>query len=332
MHGRNRSEYKAKVRDPAVAAALAKKARQWHAVQAELLKNKLDDVSNDTDGEATGRKLFVFTYQLLTVNPDPLWLWNRRRTPLLSSLQRPRRTEATASDATVGGNQQEEYDWKAVELELTQNALQGNPKAYGAWLHRKWVWQQYLETTPWSSTSGSDALLEAELALVETFLQRDERNFHGWNYRRFVVSCRLALAQQHEMQAGDEGGVVADGSWWIPALDDDDGNGGKQVMVCWMGPQVLDGAAITEKKAVFESTNCKSVSTKTRQILEREVEFSLSKIRDNFSNFSAFHYRSKLLPIIEILNSDEDPEGWWRKTLEEELELVESAVFTEPDE
>mmetsp|Transcript_25662 Transcript_25662/g.59276 ORF Transcript_25662/g.59276 Transcript_25662/m.59276 type:complete len:187 (-) Transcript_25662:105-665(-) len=63
---------------------------------------------------------------------------------------------------------------------LTQAALERNPKAYGASMRRKWILQH---------VKASSSVLQAELALTAQFLELDERNFHCWNHRRFVVAC-----------------------------------------------------------------------------------------------------------------------------------------------
>lgn len=52
-----------------------------------------------------------------------------------------------------------------------------------------------------------------------------------------------------------------------------------------------------------------------------QVEFTMSKINSNFSNYSAWHLRSHLLPGLgEDLHA----------VAADELELVKSAFFTEP--
>jgi geranylgeranyl transferase type-2 subunit alpha len=64
-----------------------------------------------------------------------------------------------------------------------------------------------------------------------------------------------------------------------------------------------------------------------------EWEFTKQKIQDNFSNFSAFHYRSQLLPhILLLLQTKEDEQEERTSLLQEELQLIEDAVCTEPDD
>jgi len=68
-------------------------------------------------------------------------------------------------------------------------------------------------------------------------------------------------------------------------------------------------------------------------IIQSEFEFTRDKIDTNFSNYSAFHYRSKLLPLI--LNSKSKSKSNSNSKLEiarEELQICQSAVFTEPGE
>jgi len=257
MHGRKRSEYKAVQRDPKYAAGLAEKAEKWHTLNKELLQRRRD----------TSDVTLQLTEKLLLVNPDPLMLWNHRRDII----------QATKLDIET-------------ELRVTQAALQNNPKAYGAWFHRKWSIVDYL-----LNDNASTEILDNELKLTESFLQRDERNFHCWNYRRFVVSCVMY-------------GSSADGAWkYTPEGDDD------EIVRVLMGAQVARDHSSSSPCSINDA------------VLQKEWDFSTRKIQDNFSNFSAFHYRSKLLPLMATTKNME-------AFVSDELELVENAVFTEPDD
>ena len=88
--------------------------------------------------------------KLLLINGDAYTLWNYRKEILV-----------------------DDFD-ASVELSLTAQCLEKNPKCYGAWYHRKWVLARRPE------------LASAELGLCSIFLEADERNFHCWNHRRFA--------------------------------------------------------------------------------------------------------------------------------------------------
>ena len=323
MHGRNRSEYKAHQRDPKTVAKLGAKAQQWHVVSAKLLQQRTDlrSTAATTSIKDNLEDLLValtLTENLLTVNPDPLSLWNHRR-ELLQAL--PPNNASNDTDAQT--SPQATWDL-ATELRVTQTALQNNPKAYGAWFHRKWVIQQHLVRTIDStsqessqSTSSSFPLLQQELALTALFLQRDERNFHCWNYRRFLVACQLELWCFSSDQAASSAAtsLLLDGSW---KLEDD--------------PTPLLGAQIASLNSTNTTSSLSKHATMIYKLVQQELEFSDTKIQQNFSNFSAFHYRSKLLPLLPQLPANQDSYQHWTSLLAQEFEIIENAVFTEPDE
>lgn len=291
MHGRRRDEYKARLQNTKIAAGLAQKAQQWNTLSQELLKRRRQsgEVSKERDAET-----LALIEKLLLVNPDPLALWNHRRELIL----------AKTGDFEV-----------SKELVLTASCLERNPKAYGAWFHRKWSIRKALSAAE-SSTSSSTSLLERELALCAQFLKLDERNFHCWNYRRFVVSALLQICATPSTSSDDEreGKVFVDGSWlWEKEQD---------VLVI-MGAQVASPDQATSLQGLVLSLNFQLLA-----LLQSEWDFTTQKIHENFSNCSAFHYRSKLLPLKLLASEDASPLTMART----ELEMVHNAIFTEPDD
>lgn len=288
MHGRQRSEYKTLQSDPKVIASLTKKAEQWFTLTAQInLENAL-----------------VLTEKLLTVNPDPLYLWNERRK--LCGL---------------------EWETEAI---LTATALKNNPKAYGAWFHRKWCLAQQVIKM---DQNHKEDLLKQELTLTVHFLERDERNFHCWNYRRFVVSLLLSLGQET---------LESSGAWsfcW-PLEDPSLGQPTEEMLL--MGAQIasIPSTENNNKNGATTSTStASSTFEENKDWIYHEWEFTKTKIVQNFSNFSAFHYRSKLYPLVFLLQTTAqatcETKSKKEKTLSflrGELTLVENAIFTEPDD
>ncbi|XP_033626291.1 geranylgeranyl transferase type-2 subunit alpha-like [Asterias rubens] len=173
-----------------------------------------------------------FTNQLLSANPDYYSLWNYRREIFLEL------TKTSPSE-----DLQSRY---SKELSFLESCLMVNPKSYGAWHHRCWV-MEHMPEPDWSR----------EVSLCNKYLEYDERNFHCWDYRRFVTT-----------------------------------------------------------KAKIEPAE--------------ELKFSTAKISTNFSNYSSWHYRSKLLPLLYP-----DPENKGRikeEILLQEYELVQNAFFTDPND
>ena len=199
------------------------------------------DTERDSDAQSDRngwmRELLLLE-EVLQLNPEFYTLWNRRRLLLLRVFDC---NNALLKDKRNAGCK--------AELQFLDRLLQKVPKSYWLWNHRRWC----LETF---NTDQENALVlwKKELDAVNYMLNLDARNFHGWDYRRYILA-----------------------------------------------------------KAPFQ------ISTPMA-----EFQYTQEKIQQNFSNYSAWHYRSKLLPIVFS-----DPNAL-SKQLEKEVEFVRNAIFTEP--
>lgn len=181
------------------------------------------------------------TMELLLLNPEYYTIWNYRREIMLQGL-------FPNSDDTTKQNILDK------ELKTLQDIMKDFPKVYWIWNHRKWC----LSQIPWPDWSR-------ELLLVTKMLERDARNFHVWEYRRYVVA---------QIEKAEE-------------------------------------------------------SSKA----QREFEYTTAAINSNFSNFSAWHNRTKLIPqILSQVPDADDRDQRRRELLKDELELIKGAIYTDPDD
>jgi len=183
MHGRKRKQ-KGEVENPVEVTKRAVKVKAYTKLSNAILKLRVAAVAASKDPtmlSVVEKNSLKATAKMASVNPDFYTLWNFRRDILTRQL-------VPLQDEDVHTHTQRVTEMSAVELELTENALtKRNPKCYYAWHHRKWV----------ISLGFCD--LNAELALCARFLERDERNFHCWTYRRCVAS-ELDVSLSDEFQ------------------------------------------------------------------------------------------------------------------------------------
>uniref|UniRef100_A0A7S1FRN1 Geranylgeranyl transferase type-2 subunit alpha n=1 Tax=Corethron hystrix TaxID=216773 RepID=A0A7S1FRN1_9STRA len=181
-----------------------------------------------------------------------------------------------------------------TELDLTASCLKRNPKSYPAWHHRKWSISKYK-----SNSLSDDDVVNDELCLTATFLKMDERNFHCWNYRRFIVGIML-------------GSNCVDGSW-------------PTHVATVMGPQ------IHQLGTFGVSSLAPSSPSILKDIVRSELNFTSAAVASNFSNSSALHYRSKLLPVVALIDGRDNITSKRLDLARNELQsIVRDAVFTEP--
>ena len=156
MHGRKREPKEVKYSEKRVEAK-KKKAKLYGQLSKQVHERCIGQKNFDEDS-------LMLSAKLLEMNCELYSLWNYRKEYLKPKLQ---------------GEEGEEGERRALvgkELKLVEAALQKNPKSYATWQHRKWV-----------VAHKNLVDLKHELALCQMLLAVDERNFHCWSYRRYVV-------------------------------------------------------------------------------------------------------------------------------------------------
>ncbi|ODV86116.1 hypothetical protein CANARDRAFT_22023 [[Candida] arabinofermentans NRRL YB-2248] len=135
----------------------AAKIIKYRRLNDTVFENKQRELYND--------KAFNETTALLNLNPELYSIWNYRRDILVKN-------------KFNGLNEQELHELFQSELRFVQEQLYKYPKCYWIWNHRIWCL---------NNDRLSDWLFE--LKLIAKFFQADSRNYHVWQYRRFIVEC-----------------------------------------------------------------------------------------------------------------------------------------------
>ena len=217
--------------------------KKLKAIQAEILKikakNKYDQKSMD------------FLLKSSVLMPDYPTLWSIRKILIEQYLP------------TITDDQCKEF--LAKEIKSILPIMMKNPKSYLLWYHRVWCLVKYVEIEIKLKTPLEESILIGEIGLCNKFFQKDDRNFHCWNYRVKLLSL-ISIYFQDTFQ----------------------------------------------------------------KFIEDELKFTLGKITVNFSNFSAWLYRSKLIPIYFIQHNIK----WNTKEaldfFKDDLELIKKAIYTDP--
>ena len=136
------------------------------------------------------RESLQLTSRLLTLNPEYYTIWNHRRRILQHQFAPPNSHDLSLEEQP-GGKSPDDLNKNTLELLMSDlsfvfSLLRKFPKCYWIWNHRLWLIQQASTHLP---TPTVRKLWEGELLLVSKMLSLDNRNFHGWGYRRIVVAA-----------------------------------------------------------------------------------------------------------------------------------------------
>ncbi|RFU82093.1 hypercellular [Trichoderma arundinaceum] len=148
--------------------------------------------------------VFELTTKLLRQNPEYYTIWNVRRRCLISCLL-SKATDQQASDgqeqALDTKNQESDGDVLQSEIAFTMPLLLEFPKCYWIWNFRQWLLSQAIQRLP---LPVARKIWETELSLVSKMLNKDQRNYHAWGYRRLVVAQLESPELDGKSMAEDE--------------------------------------------------------------------------------------------------------------------------------
>lgn len=181
--------------------------------------------------------------------------------------------------------------WDDELLLLTEKILLQNSDVYTLWNIRREVFQNN-KNSNWSDEEYT-SMLEKELTLTENCLKNNPKSYSVWHQRWWVMEYIQKPDWEKEL------------TLCTKCLNLDERN-----FHCWDYRQY-----VVEKAGISDHA---------------EYEFSTTKILNNFSNYSSWHYRSKILTKLFYNDSEETPVMQQKR--EEELELVMNATFTDPND
>uniref|UniRef100_A0A8C6P4I9 Geranylgeranyl transferase type-2 subunit alpha n=1 Tax=Nothobranchius furzeri TaxID=105023 RepID=A0A8C6P4I9_NOTFU len=177
-------------------------------------------------------------------------------------------------------------------LQLTQQLLSSNPDFATLWNYRREI-LLHLETV--KDENEVQKIYEAELSFLESCLKVNPKSYGSWHHRGWV-SARLPRPDwARELGLCDR------------CLSLDDRN-----FHCW------------DYRRMVVKVSGVSV--------EQELGFTDRLICSNFSNYSSWHYRSTLLPLLHPECPEQASPHLCEEQLLKEYELVQNAVFTDPND
>ncbi|KAI0340483.1 rab-protein geranylgeranyltransferase [Trametopsis cervina] len=212
------------------------------------------------------------------------------------------RDQAKLKEYLVLTDDKKKEDYTPEAFDLTTRMLRINPEFYTVWNYRRIIMLKELFLK--SSPEAVNQLLNEDLDMTTAFLKQHPKVYWIWNHRRWCLEN------------------VPDG----PSEEDPNGwriaNWNKQL---YLVDKMLDADARN-----FHAWNYRRYvlgNVPTLRSEQSELVYTTRKIEANFSNFSAWHQRTKLL--TSLWDSGKlDPV----KSKEEEFELVRNAMYTDPED
>jgi len=191
-------------------------------------------------------------------------------------------------------------------LSLTSKLLKLNPEYYTVWNHRRRILEKLFHD---AELPAIEELLGADLQFLLPLLIQYPKCYWIWNFRLWILErCTGLLAPS------------AARMFWEQELD-------------------LVGKMLRRDSRNFHGWACRRTviealrsldgkDLNTSSLTNTEFSYTTTMIKGNLSNFSAWHQRSKLIPVLLDEGGARDEER--RQMFDTELALIRSALFTDP--
>ena len=175
------------------------------------------------------------------------------------------------------------------------------PEILTAWNYRRETIEARTGDAATTSEGGDEGEGEGdwwsdELRVSETALRNNPKSYPSWYHRKWVVRRMIEAFGTEEGRARET--LEREAKLCADMLNADDRN-----FHCWAYRRF-----VTEKLG---------------RGVEEELQYTLTKIENNFSNYSAWHYRSAILESRGAADAE---------TLAREFELASNAFYTEPED
>jgi geranylgeranyl transferase type-2 subunit alpha len=179
-------------------------------------------------------------------------------------------------------------DYNEDTLKLTSQILEYNGDCYTAWNYRR---QIFLEWEKIKTKEAMNKIYQDELQFLEKALQAHPKSYWAWFHRKWITQRPACHCDwQRELNLCTK------------ALSLDSRN-----FHCW-----------SYRRYCVE---------KAKITAQEELNYTTKMIEENFSNYSAWHQRSKLLPRVY----ENDPVSF-NAAIRKEFDFVRQAFYTEPED
>ncbi|KAJ1680286.1 ATP-binding cassette long-chain fatty acid transporter pxa2 [Spiromyces aspiralis] len=193
-------------------------------------------------------------------------------------------------------------------LALTAKLLNLNPELHTVWNYRRVILQSLLSGA--QDAAAAQGQLNYELEFIEVIIRKNIKSYWMWNHRTWVLESMPMPDWKHEL------GLVS------KMLEIDARN-------CKIHGWDYRRRVVEELKRTSDEPD---------QIDRDEFEYTTTKIMQDFSNHSAWHNRSKLLPSMlgqqgseaERLLTTRQGIAWFLS--ETEVEMIKTAIYTDPED
>nr|XP_013180939.1 unnamed protein product [Papilio xuthus] len=187
-------------------------------------------------------------------------------------------------------------------LQITELALENNPKSYQAWYHRLYIY----ELNPNLLINQ----IEREIKLISLLLKFDPRNFHCWNYKEGI---RKILELEGVKEGSSEDGEGSNEKGDVECLKDaEEGNEGES----------LKNSKGDTNNPTPHTTPHKDTHTSLTTHLN-----SLNSIQYNISNYSFLHSYGNFDPCAAIFTDPYEDCVWFYFTLKKEEYLLRKGFY-----